>query len=101
MCLSKDITVSGITNVGFYLLTIHSLHVTAHTTLPAAAIDITRRTSLDIDISTRHETYTVRTGIITNTMHIHHSSARSGSIDILLHRSTQQSHVGRTGHHSL
>ena len=101
VCLGKDIIASRVTDTSFHLFAIHCLHVMAHTTFPAAAIDVTHRSAFYVGIGTRHEACAIRTGIFTSTMHIHHRTARSGCIDILLHRTTQQSHVGCTRHHSV
>ena len=64
--------------------------VPTHMTTPAAAIDITHRATFYIDIGTGLEGLSI--------VCIRHRTAGTRAIDILHHRTAQESHIGRAGH---
>ena len=65
-----------------------------HATFPAATIDVSGDTALDIDIGTGREATGVGRTIRTGPKWIVDTSGRSGSIDILAHRTAKQGKIG-------
>ena len=76
---------------------------------PAAAIDVTAGTALDIDIGAGHEAtgipwiiiIWIRCNIVSNAIHIFHIATGTSCVDIFLDLTAKQGNVGGARHHSL
>ena len=69
--------------------------VITDTTAPATAIDITSRTAQNIGIGTGREARRVTVAISADTKEIGHVAGGSRGIDVLIYRTTEQSHISR------
>ena len=98
--LTQDVVLEG-AGYGERHAVERSCGVLAHVALPAATIDVTAHTALDIDVGTGHEAGTVLVGIVTRTHGILHGATGAGGIDVLLHRTAQQGDVGGARHHGV
>ena len=68
----------------------------AHAAFPAASIDVTGNTTLDIGIGTGNKV--MIEVVLLNTILILHSSAGTGCIEVFFHRAAQQVNIGRAIH---